>query len=168
MLLIQGARHACAGLYRQNHHLRWLPFLACAALLLAAPAEAVVGVLDRGSPGWMGPPYYWARDRQGVTDVLTQRFEKTGYRQLVAVLYPPGHNPHNEWVFNSPDPADQIVLWARSINVEADKKLFAAYPNYDHWLLKTDADGRFIKDKFLLIYTPPSTSPASPAPPPAH
>jgi len=158
VLLVQGARQATAGLRRRRLGWRWLPFAACAALLLAAPVEAVVGVLDRGSPGWMGPPYYWARDRQAVTEVLTDRFEKTGHRQLVAILYPPGHNPHDEWVFNGPDPSAQPVLWARSLSVEADKKLFAAYPDYDHWLLKTDTEGRFVKEKFVLIYTPPPAS----------
>jgi hypothetical protein len=163
VLMIQGARHATIGLLRRHRGLCWLPFTACAALLLAAPAGAAIGVMHRGSPGWMGPPYYWARDRQGVTDILTERFQKTGHRQLVAILYPPGHNPHNEWVFNSPDPATQPVLWARSIGVQADQQLFAAFPTYDHWLLKTDAEGRFVKDKFRLIYTAPAT-PTAPSP----
>ncbi|MGA2053282.1 MAG: hypothetical protein ABSH19_08225, partial [Opitutales bacterium] len=159
VLLIQGARHACAGMRRW----RCLSFTLAAALLLAQPAQAVLGVLNRGYPGWQGAPYAWAIDRLALTDQLTKRFEKTGHRQLVAVLYPPGHNPHDEWVFNSPDPAAQPVLWARSYGPVRDQQLFAAFPDYDHWILKTDENGRFSRDKFRLIYTPPVSSS-----PPAH
>jgi hypothetical protein len=163
VLLIQGARHACAGFLRRSCRWRWLPFTAAAFLLLYAPVDAALGVLNRGQPGWMGEPYFWALDRLALTDQLTLRFEKTGHRQLVAVIYPPGHNPHDEWVFNSPDPAAQPVLWARSLGPQADQKLFAVFPNYDHWILKTDPNGRFLKDKFRLLYSPPGPPPSSAA-----
>jgi len=156
VLMVQGARQACAALRRRRSCQPWLPFAATTILLFFAPASAVVGVLDRGQPGWRGPPYYWALDRQDLTAQLTKRFAATGHRQLVALIYPPGHNPHDEWVFNSPDPAAQPVLWARSLGPQLDQKLFAAFPEYDHWILQTDPNGRFDKAKFRLIYSPPS------------
>jgi hypothetical protein len=164
IIVMQGARHLHVFARRQKWRPTWLGLAIALVLLTAFPVLRVYYDFHLSVPYWTTQP--WAIDRHNLEVKLMEYAAATGRRQLVAVVYPPVHNFHHDWVFNSADPAAQPVLWARSLGEDRDRKLFDAFPQYDHWAVLTDADGGLYKA--VLIPKTASAGPASPATPAAE
>jgi hypothetical protein len=60
-------------------------------------------------------------------------------RLLVLVHYWPQHIFQDEWVYNSADPANSRILWARDLGPEEDGELVQAYPGRTVLLFEPDA-----------------------------
>ena len=59
--------------------------------------------------------------------------------QLVIVRYSPGHNPLDEWVYNSPDVDNSKVVWAREMDEAHNVELMHYYANRKVWLVEPDS-----------------------------
>ncbi len=166
IIILQGARHLHAWVLRRKLKPRWLGMAAALALLAAFPVLRVYYDFHLSAPYWATQP--WASDRHNVEISLMEHAAATGRRQLATVVYPALHNFHHDWIFNSADPASQLVLWARSLGEARDPELFAAFPNYDHWAVFTDADGGLVKAVLLpkpaSTAATPTATPAAPQP----
>ena len=60
-------------------------------------------------------------------------------RLLVLVRYSPQHIFQDEWVYNTADPVNSRVIWARDLGPEKDKELLQTYPGRTVLLLEPDA-----------------------------
>jgi hypothetical protein len=60
-------------------------------------------------------------------------------RALVFVDYSANHDPANEWVYNSPDIEDQLIIWARRVSPASDAALIRHFHDHSIWLIKPDA-----------------------------
>jgi len=83
------------------------------------------------------PDAFWSRQRAS----LVRDLERRPGRDLVLVRYGPGHNVHEEWVYNGADLASQEVLFARSMDAAADHALLDAYPGRQVWCLDVGSGG---------------------------
>ncbi len=54
----------------------------------------------------------WAHRRQEIVNQLRE----LGGKHLILVQYDEGHNVHQEWVYNSADPVNSRIVWARDEN----------------------------------------------------
>ncbi len=78
--------------------------------------------------------YPWARERAAVAQRLAQ--EPGG--QLVIVHYGPGHDPHDEWVYNGADIDHAKIVWARDMGA-ANRELLDYFSRRAAWLVDADA-----------------------------
>lgn len=76
----------------------------------------------------------WAIQRQEVVREL----EAISGNHLVIVRYHPNHNAHQEWVFNSCDPIQSKIVWARW-SEELNPHLIRDYPNRRVWILEIES-----------------------------
>jgi hypothetical protein len=76
----------------------------------------------------------WAIQRQEVVREL----EAISGNHLVIVRYHPNHNAHQEWVFNSCDPIQSKIVWARW-SEELNPHLIRDYPNRRIWILEIES-----------------------------
>jgi hypothetical protein len=163
LLVIQGARRLRAG-WPGARRARLALGAAAGALLVCWPAVATGLELSRDYPqlmSWINFP--WAASRENVRIELSDRAKETGRKQLALVIYPPDHNPHAEWVFNSPDPAAQDVLWLRALGADRVAELERWFPGYDEWFIFVKADGTLDhRDQIYLVNRPnPNPAPAT-------
>jgi hypothetical protein len=100
-------------------------------------------------------PQYVTKDRIRIEKAVLSHPGK----QLCLVRYTPGHEAWQEWVFNGADPETERLIWARSLDPETDRKVIAAYPGREVWLVQPD----FAND-LLRPYPMSSTSLAAGAP----
>jgi hypothetical protein len=70
---------------------------------------------------------------------LSQDLQTQGGQHLVFVHYPPHHKLGEEWVYNRANLAEQPVIWARSMNLEADRVLQGQYSHCRPWLLEFES-----------------------------
>jgi len=123
------------------------------AIILALwPVTSTANVLTHGYPQWEWTNYAWVFDRELVRQELAERAEQTGRPQMAIVVYGPDHNPHIEWVFNSPDVLTQDVLWIRALGPARVPELARLFPQHDEWLVYVKANGTL--DHRDLIFTP--------------
>jgi hypothetical protein len=79
-------------------------------------------------------PGDWATERIRIASAL----QNMAGNHLVIVQYGHGHNPHAEWVYNGADIDGSKVVWARSMDDAANKRLLAYFENRRVWLLPVD------------------------------
>jgi len=156
LLIIQGARQIFILKRHLDNSLRWL---GCAGIffLIAWPVASFTRELTRGAPQWLS--YAWVLDQEQVREDLADLAQKTGRKQLALVVYPPNHDPHAEWIYNSPDPGAQDVLWLRALGPARVPELAKIFPGYDEWLIYVKADGHF--DHRVQIQLPSAPNPVS-------
>lgn len=83
------------------------------------------------------PAYFpagWNAQKQKITNLLLTQ----GGKHLVFMEYGPNHNTGEEWVYNGADLQSQPILWARSMNAEANHQLIKNYPGRQVWLIRID------------------------------
>ncbi len=115
------------------------PFWICALILSVWPLLATANEITRGYPQWLSFP--WVYDREEVREDLADLAQQTGHPQMAIVVYAPNHDPHAEWVFNSPDPLEQDVLWIRAQGPARVPELAKLFPHHDEWLVFVKANG---------------------------
>jgi len=99
-------------------------------------------------------PQYVSKDREAVARTVLSHAGK----QLCLVRYTPFHESWQEWVFNGADLTSERLVWARSLDAETDKRVIAAFPGREVWLVKPD----FAND-LLESYSPSAPFPAVPS-----
>jgi len=77
---------------------------------------------------------------------LLKTLELRPGRHLVIVRYGPNHSAQQEWVYNRADIDAARVVWARGMNLPADRKLLDYFKDRTVWLLQVD--------QFKLYLTP--------------
>jgi hypothetical protein len=80
-------------------------------------------------------PDAWYRERDRVA---SQVADEPG-QHLVIVHYGPDHVVDEEWVYNEADLDGSRVVWARSMNAQADRRLLAYFAGRRVWRLDADA-----------------------------
>jgi hypothetical protein len=63
-------------------------------------------------------------------------------KHLVLVRYSEDHPVKQEWIYNQADLYNARIVWARSMDPEDDRRLIAAFPNRQLWLLEPDNHAR--------------------------
>jgi hypothetical protein len=84
------------------------------------------------------PPAHWfyvSVERPRIETILLNHPGK----HLCLVKYSPDHSGVEEWVYNRADLGEARIIWARSMDVETDRKLIAAFPGREVWLLTPDS-----------------------------
>ena len=61
-------------------------------------------------------------------------------RHVVVVRYGPGHDVHQEWVYNGADVDGSRVVWARETDGPSMRRFLAAYSDRRAWLVEPDTD----------------------------
>ncbi len=82
---------------------------------------------------WIGPEHF-GTERASVESQL----EALPGRQLVIVRYGSGHEPFNEWVYNSADVDASKVIWAREMDDGGNRELLRYYRGRGVWLVEPD------------------------------
>lgn len=114
---------------------RVIPVLFIASIFLQC-GYALSIVLQRDAP--------WSLKRHEIIEVLN----KVGGSHLIIVRYEPGHNFHQEWVYNEADIDRAKIVWARDLGHSESMKLVEYFKDRRIWLL--DADG---KDRRLVPFS---------------
>jgi hypothetical protein len=70
--------------------------------------------------------------------MMISRLRATGRQALVLVEYHGNPDRSQDWVFNSLNPVESDVVWARSITPVLDRALCGCFPDRDTYVLKTD------------------------------
>ena len=95
-------------------------------------------------------PLWWTCAGDPSRAAVLKQLEETPGKHLIIVHYSDEHNIHDEWVYNGADIDGAKVLWARELDKEQNKKLFAYFKDRQIWLVEPDTDNTTIKP-----YTPP-------------
>ena len=69
---------------------------------------------------------------------MLRQLEASGGRDLAIVRYLPGHNVHDEWVYNEADIDAAPVVWARDMGDEGNRELLRYFENRTVWLAEPD------------------------------
>jgi hypothetical protein len=67
---------------------------------------------------------------------ITANLETQGGRHLVIVRYLPGHDVHNEWVYNAADIDASPVVWAQDMGDQKNEELLHYFSGRSAWLLQ--------------------------------
>lgn len=137
-LTLQGARHLRV----------WRPRGKRAGLFLARAIPTIcfvmIAVRIAARPG----PHdnllmMWCCTDAGNLDRerLISKLEEMGDRHLVFVHYSPGHNIHDEWVYNAADIDRARVVFAQEMDPAADRELMAYFKDRQVWVIQPDAPG---------------------------
>jgi hypothetical protein len=116
--------------------------VVCVALggirLFAQPLHLATGDWrgSKWSQMWYGGDYF-GTVRTEIADSLA----RTPGKHLVLVRYAPGHDPLDEWVYNSPDIDGAQVVWAREMNPSENRQLIDHYGDRRVWLVQPDLKG---------------------------
>ncbi|HTV06878.1 MAG TPA: hypothetical protein VME86_16030, partial [Acidobacteriaceae bacterium] len=138
-----------------------LCFLLAAVRVFAAPLHIKLAQNKGGewAAEWYGPgPWGAARAR------IESRLNQMPGGQLAIVHYSPGHDPTDEWVYNSADISASKVIWARDMGPADNIALIRYFKNRTAWLVLPDS-----KPATVTPYpiSGAATSPAQPQPKPA-
>jgi hypothetical protein len=138
VLTLQGARHLRV----------WKPggrpvglFLVRAIPLICLLMIAVRLIIRPGPepPNLFRPPLWCSTDVGNHSrEQLIARLDATGGRHLVFVRYKPGHNYHDEWVYNAADIDNAKVVFARELDPASDRALTEYFKDRQVWLVKPD------------------------------
>lgn len=79
-----------------------------------------------------------AGSRQPARASVLRQLEASGGQKLVLVRYAPGHNVHDEWVYNAADIDAAPVVWARDTGVDGNRDLLRYFKNRQVWLAEPD------------------------------
>lgn len=85
-----------------------------------------------GHPPLMQEPWAFSRAR------VVKQLEATPGEHVILVRYAPGHNAHNEWVYNAADIDHAKTVWAREIPGVDMSPLFEYFRGRTIWLLEAD------------------------------
>jgi hypothetical protein len=106
-------------------------------VVMIAVRLIVVPGPDAGSP--LRPALWCAMDVGNHSrEQLIAKLEETGDRHLVFVRYKPGHNYHDEWVYNAADIDNAKVVFARELDPASDHALQEYFKNRQVWVVKPD------------------------------
>jgi hypothetical protein len=83
---------------------------------------------------WIGPEHYGVERAQ-----IEARLKALPGPQLAIVRYGAGHEPQDEWVYNSANFDTSKVVWARDMSTEDNLELVQFYKNRTAWLVEPDA-----------------------------
>ena len=104
-------------------------------VLLIAGAARLGENTIKGIKAAAADPAPWNVVRTRIIDDLA----KTGGEHLIFVKYLPGHNGHEEWVYNTPEIDKQKVIFVRAMSDLEDRALMRHYAGRQFWLLQPDA-----------------------------
>jgi hypothetical protein len=76
---------------------------------------------------------------------LSAQLQSMPGKQLVIVLYGPGHSSHEEWVYNRADIDGAKVVWARDMGQDFDQRLATYFKDRNIWFLDPDAASPVLK-----------------------
>jgi hypothetical protein len=76
--------------------------------------------------------------------VIARQLKSMDGKQLVFVHYAPGHDPHDEWVYNRAVLDEAKVVWANDLGRERNRDLMRYFKDRQAWLVEPDEHGRFI------------------------
>jgi hypothetical protein len=107
-------------------------FLIIGSVLSVLPLVPITNALSITSTG-VEPP--WLREQ------LAQRLTALGGRHVVFVQYDPGHNFHDEWVFNGANVDDAPIVWSRTIGAAEDGDVVRYYNGRSLWRVVVDDNG---------------------------
>jgi len=99
-------------------------------LLLPVASQSMGWQWPATFTGWWHIKHDW--DRREVE----RRVLADPGKHLVVVRYLPGHNLHDEYVFNGADLDGPRVVWARSLGPDKDRRLIEYYGERKSWLLE--------------------------------
>ena len=108
---------------------RFWPYIIIPIFIFSIVHSYKIGLESNGYRG-----YYKNSRRSGITSEL----EKKGGKHLIFVRYTMKHNIHDDWVWNGADIDSQQVVWARFMNVEANRELIDYYKDRKVWLFAPD------------------------------
>jgi hypothetical protein len=117
---------------------RWGAVLARTALLLLV-ADTATALLRKQCD-----TFYWTCQGDVSRLVIARKLEALPGKHLVMVRYGEDHNIHDEWVYNGAEIDRAKVVWAREIDAEQDKKLFAYFRDRRIWLVTPDEDNTYL------------------------
>ena len=136
-VLLQGMRHISVWgrRYKMSHptyaSFRWV-IPGVVVVMIAAPFAAYALRLD--IPIW---PQTWASPTPPPTarTEITQSLNKIAGRHLIIVRYHPGHNIHEEFVYNDANIDAAKIVWARSIDERSDQELMRYFSGRQVWFM---------------------------------
>ena len=71
---------------------------------------------------------------------MVRKLEGLPGGHLVLVRYQPGHNPHEEWVYNAADIDKSKIVWARENDPQSDRDLMDYFRNRQVWVAEPDVN----------------------------
>jgi len=117
---------------------RWaLPL--CLLLVILRLVSAPLGLQVSEWPAndwswtWYGPDHYGTERAQ-----IESRLEKLPGKQIAIVLFSHRRNDLDQWVYNSADPDNSKVIWARQMDAANDQELLHYYKDRTAWLVRMD------------------------------
>ena len=128
LLAVESLRYLCARLWRW-FHLRRLSWAIASVLLLAIIGHGLHSAFPPDQRIWS-----ISVERPRVVSELN----KLPGKQLVIVRYTPGHNLHDEWVYNSANIDQSKIVWARELDPISNANLVRYFHGRRAWLLKPD------------------------------
>ncbi|MHB8215243.1 MAG: hypothetical protein ACYDDS_04100 [Candidatus Sulfotelmatobacter sp.] len=132
LVLVQGMRHLwhCSLVRRPLGRalVRAIPVLACAMILVRLSAVVAHVPIENA----------WPRGNLERASIVRQLRNIPG-RQLVIVVYGPGHNLDHEWVYNSADIDAAEVAWARDMGDSGNQELLNYFKDRQVWRVNADA-----------------------------
>jgi hypothetical protein len=140
-LIVQGLRHLRTFQVRGRRAGVLLSRAAVLLLVAGTCSLAAHRVCD---------PLHWPCEGDRDRAALAEQLQLTPGKHLVVVRYEPGHNIHDEWVFNGAEMDGAKVLWARELDPRQNATLFAYFNDRHIWLAEPDED-----PTQLVPYTPP-------------
>ena len=138
-VVMQGMRHLYAVRWRGRRvgqrFVRTLPLLYVA--LFAA------GLAARQSSSCVLPEWPWVGCRDKPEHTLNRArtlaaLEREEGRHLAVVRYEPGHNIHDEWVYNEADIDAAKVVWARELSADENARMIEYFKDRRAWLVEPD------------------------------
>ena len=116
--------------------------LICVAMLVVAICAWPLDALPKSVPyyAWYTKSYGNA-ERAAILNDLASR----GGKHLVIVQYLPGHDPIQEWVFNTADLDRTAVVWARDMGAEKNAELIRYFADRTAWMVAPDQDALGLK-----------------------
>jgi hypothetical protein len=104
----------------------------CVVMIGVRVALAVMSV-----PPDVSPTKTWARDSRLFPshEIVSEQILEEGGQHLVIVHYDPGHDVHDEYVFNAADIDASPIVWARDMGPAKNAELVRYFHSRKVWLL---------------------------------
>jgi hypothetical protein len=136
-LIVQGMRHLRVWKWRGRPAGLFLVRAVPALCVVMLGVRAFAGPLGLSLGNW---PVSWCSEnrprvnRPAIENLLQHRAGSS----LVLVRYAPGHDIHEEWVYNRADIDASPVVWARDLGPVRNNKLIRYYKDRSVWLFEPD------------------------------